>query len=65
MREWVDVPTLTPDQKGLVVSLYEVSKKGDIREFVFYKDLLVGQFPDDIIQAIVKARAEGIGAKVN
>ena len=63
MSEWVKVPTLTPTQLSLVQSFRDVAAKGNMMEFLIFKDHLMLQYPDDIIQAIIKARAEGLGAK--
>lgn len=60
---WVKVPTLTSAQISIVEAFRDVARKGSIEEFFVFKHMLWNQYPDDIIQAIVKARAEGLGAK--
>lgn len=65
MEAWVNVPTLTPEQKAMVEAFYAVSKKENVLEFVMFKDMMVNQFGDQIMDAIAKARAEGLGVKVH
>lgn len=65
MKAWVDVPTLTAEQKAMVQSLYEVSQKDDMMEFIVFKDLMCNQFEHDMRHAIIKAKAEGLGVKVH
>lgn len=63
LDKWVEVRTLTIAQRALVIGLRDVSRKGDMREFLVFANLMRSQFEHDIIQAIEKARAEGLGVK--
>jgi hypothetical protein len=62
-RQWVKVPTLTPGQRDIVQAFLDVSKKGNMVEFLIFKDSIFNQYPHDVTHAIIKARAEGLGAK--
>lgn len=63
MEAWVEVPTLTPAQKELVISMRDFSKGAIFATFQVFATSLFYHYPHDITQAIVKARAEGLGAK--
>lgn len=63
MRAWVNVSTLTPAQLQIVTAMRDVAEKGSVHELAFFATSMMHQFENDVIQAIIKARAEGLGAK--
>lgn len=65
MVAWADVPTLTEAQKGLVISLRDFALINDFDTLRGFAMVLFEHFPHDLTHAIIKARAEGLGAKVN
>lgn len=65
MVAWVSVPTLTEAQLGLVISLRDFALVHDFETFRGFAVALFDHFPHDLTHAIIKARAEGLGAKVN
>jgi len=65
MVAWGEVTMLTTEQKELVIALRDFAAGNEFEVFQIFATSLMHQYHNLLVDAIFKARAEGLGAKVS